>query len=265
MGASSRTPSISVLFPAYNDASTIASLVLLSRLTVGRLTDDYEILVVNDGSGDPTPEVLAELSTLVPELRVLHHPVNRGYGAALKTGFAAATKDLLFYTDGDAQFQPCEIALLLRALDPDADYVSGYRARRADPFLRVLLGRPYQALVRVAFGLKLRDIDCDFRLFRRRVLQQVELRESNGTLCIELLKKLEDRGFSFREVLVQHCPRVSGRSQYFRPGRVVHGFFQTLRLWVKLVIRKEHLRPAGARPAPSLQPGVGASIELTEE
>ena len=265
MSLGSRTASISVLFPAYNDAGTIASLVLLSRLTVGRLTDDYEILVVNDGSGDATPEVLAELSRLVPELRVLHHPVNRGYGAALKTGFAAATKDLLFYTDGDAQFQPSEIALLLQALDPKADYVSGYRARRADPFLRVLLGRPYQALVRVAFGLRLRDIDCDFRLFRRRVLQRVELAESNGTLSIELLKKLEDGGFRFREVLVHHYPRVSGRSQYFRPGRVMHGFFQMLRLWVKLVIRKEHLRPAGARPAPAFDRGVGASAELTEK
>jgi glycosyltransferase involved in cell wall biosynthesis len=97
-------PSISVFFPAYNDAGTIASMVVLADYTLRKLTNDYEVIVVNDGSRDHTAQVLSELETLYPRLRVVHHPVNRGYGSALRTGFANASKELIFYTDGDAQY-----------------------------------------------------------------------------------------------------------------------------------------------------------------
>ncbi len=272
--------SITALFPAYNDAGTIASVVVSARAALGRLSCDYEILVVNDGSRDHTGEVLTELEQLIPELRVIHHSVNQGYGAALRTGFAAATKDLVFYTDGDAQFDPREITRLVDALDDDGgvDYVTGYRLRRADPFLRVTLGRPYHWAIRQAFGLKMRDVDCDFRLFRRNILQQVETTESNGSFCFELLKKLKDRGFRFREVPVSHHPRVYGRSQYYTPRRVVRAYIQLFELWVELVIRKSHLgspdRPTTDRvvetqqsAAGSQQPVVGGrslSLDLPE-
>ena len=245
--------SISALFPAYNDAGTIASVVLSARAALGRLSHDYEIIVVNDGSRDHTGEVLTELEQLLPELRVIHHSVNQGYGAALRTGFAAATKDLVFYTDGDAQFDPREITRLVDALGSDddgVDYVTGYRLRRADPFLRITLGKPYHWTIRRAFGLRLRDVDCDFRLFRRTILQQVELTESNGSFCIELLKKLQDRGFRFREVPVSHHPRVYGRSQYYTPRKVVRAYIQLFELWVELVIRKTHLGSTGSHIPP---------------
>lgn len=238
--------SISALFPAYNDAGTIASVVVTARRALRHLTGDFEILVVNDGSRDHTAEVLTELDPLIPELRIIHHAVNRGYGAALRTGFAAATKELVFYTDGDAQFDPREVCLLADALDQGADYVVGYRTRRADPFIRVALGRPYHWLVRRAFGLRLRDVDCDFRLFRRSVLGQMELAESNGTFSIELLKKLHDGGFQFREVPVHHYPRVYGRSQYFRADKVLRGYHQLLVLWLRLVVRKSHRRSSAS-------------------
>jgi glycosyltransferase involved in cell wall biosynthesis len=238
--------SISALFPAYNDAGTIASVVVSARATLSRLSCDYEILVVNDGSQDHTGEVLTELEQLFPELRVIHHSVNQGYGAALRTGFDAATKDLVFYTDGDAQFDPREMTRLVDALNDDdtVDYVTGYRLRRADPFFRITLGRPYHWAIRRAFGLKLRDVDCDFRLFRRNILQQLELTESNGGFCIELLKKLQDHGRRFREVPVSHYPRVYGRSQYYTPRRVLRAYLQLFELWVDLVIRKTHLDPS---------------------
>lgn len=230
-------------------------MVLIARITVRRLTDDYEILVVDDGSEDHTAEVLAELQRLVPELRVLRHPQNRGYGAALRTGFAAASKDLVFYTDGDAQFDPREMKVLADSLDEDVDYVTGYKISRADPILRVALGRPYHWAVRLAFGLKLRDIDCDFRLLRRRALRQVELTETNGSLCIELLKKLEDAGFRFREVPVHHYPRAYGRSQYYTPRRVLRAYRQLFGLWLKLVVRKSHLRaPVASMEGATAQP-----------
>ena len=171
------------------------------------------------------------------------HDVNRGYGAALVTGFRAATKELVFYTDGDGQFDPRELAKLVAHLAPDIDYVSGFRTKRADPFLRVLVGNPYHRFVRFAFGLALTDIDCDFRLFRRPVLDAIELEETDGTMCIELLKKLHDGRFRFDEIAVSHYPRVYGRSQYFTVGGVLQSYAQLFRLWVRMVVKKSHLEP----------------------
>lgn len=240
--------SISVLFPAFNDAGTIASMVLCARRTLRQLSCDYEILVVDDGSRDGTGFILEELKQVVPELRVICHETNRGYGAALASGFRGAQKDLVFYTDGDAQFDPRELPLLVRELRAEIDFVSGYRKRRADPFFRVLLGNPYHRLVRAAFGLKLRDIDCDFRLFRRHVLAGIELSQSDGSMCIELLRKLDVSGFRFAEVPVRHYPRVYGRSQYFTLRGVLGSYLQLFRLWVRLVIRKEPLPSLAAIP-----------------
>jgi glycosyltransferase involved in cell wall biosynthesis len=245
--------SLSIVFPAYNDAGTIASMVLSVRRTARGLTRDFEILVVDDGSRDGTGAILDELEALVPELRVLRHGENRGYGAALRTGFDAATKDLVFYTDGDAQFDPRELPLLLERLTTGIDYVSGYRERRADPPLRVLAGNPYHLLVRSAFGLSLRDIDCDFRLFRRKVLDSIELEESDGAMCIELLRKLEDSGCRFAQAPVSHHPRVYGRSQYFTIRGVLRSYLQLFRLWMRLVVRKKRLHSAVA-PIGGLRP-----------
>ncbi len=255
-----RAQSISVVFPAFNDAGTIASMVVSARRTTRRWTEDYEIIVVNDGSRDGTAELLDELCDLVPELRVIHHPENRGYGAALRSGFQAATKELVFYTDGDAQFDPRQLDSLLGAFGPGVDYVSGYRVTRADPFVRVLVGRPYHRLVRVAFALKLRDIDCDFRLIRRVVLQGLGLEESDGTMCLEMLKKLHDGEFRFTEVPVRHYPRVYGRSQYFTPRSMLSSYVRLFRLWVRLVVKKSPLQPTMASLA-SLQRKPGEARE----
>jgi glycosyltransferase involved in cell wall biosynthesis len=235
--------SLTIVFPAYNDAGTIASMVVSARRTARKIANDFEILVVDDGSGDGTGSILEELEALVPELRVLRHAENRGYGAALRTGFAAATKELVFYTDGDAQFDPRELPRLVERLAPGVDYVSGYRKRRADPPLRVLVGNPYHRLVRAAFGLSVRDIDCDFRLFRRQVLDEIELEESDGSMCIELLKKLQDAGCRFAQAPVSHYPRVYGRSQYFTLRGVLRSYLQLFRLWMRLVVRRKHREP----------------------
>jgi glycosyltransferase involved in cell wall biosynthesis len=244
--------SITVVFPAFNDAGTIASMVVSARRTLRSLTEDYEILVVDDGSRDGTGAILEELGTLVRELRVIRHEENRGYGAALRSGFGAATKDLVFYTDGDAQFDPRELPALVAALAPGIDYVSGYRKRRADPPLRVLIGNPYHRFVRSLFGLELRDIDCDFRLFRRQALNLIELEENDGSMCIELLKKLQDGRYRFAQVPVRHYPRVYGRSQYFTVRGVLRSYRQLFRLWTRLVVHKRHLQQ-GVAPLPSLR------------
>src|SRR5690606_1984240 len=155
---------LSVFFPAYNDSGTIASMVVSALLAARTLTPDREIIVVNDGGRDATPRVLDELARVYPEVRIVHHAVNRGYGGALRSGFATATKDVVFYTDGDAQYDPSEMVLLWERLTPDVDLVNGYKISRSDPLHRIVIGRLYHHTVRTLFGLKVRDVDCDFRM-----------------------------------------------------------------------------------------------------
>jgi glycosyltransferase involved in cell wall biosynthesis len=239
--------SLSVFFPAYNDLGTIASLVLLAHLTARRLTNDYEIIVVDDGSPDGTGELLGELAGQYSWLRVVRHEHNRGYGGALRSGFASATKDLVFYTDGDAQYDPREMTVLFDALGSDVDFVNGYKISRSDPLHRVIIGRVYHWFVKVAFGLRLRDVDCDFRLMRREVLDRVELTRSSGVICVELMKKVQDHGFRIAQAPVHHYHRSYGKSQFFNFARVARTLVDLARLWEELVVRKQHLR---SRPAP---------------
>src|SRR6266403_1347490 len=144
---------LSVFFPAYNDSGTIASMVIRSVKTAAELTPDFEVIVVDDGSADGTAEIADELARTYPRVRAIHHPKNRDYGAALRTGFHAATKELIFYTDGDAQYDPAELADLWAKMTPDADLVNGYKISRSDPLHRVVLGRVYHHIVSLMFGL----------------------------------------------------------------------------------------------------------------
>lgn len=235
MTAESRPPSISVFFPAYNDAGTIASMVVTAVRTLRELTDDYEVIVVNDGSEDHTAEVLEELARLYDCLRVIHHPKNLGYGAALRSGFAACTKELIFYTDGDAQYDPRELKLLLPALREEVDLVNGWKIERHDPLHRVIIGRIYQYVVKFAFGLKLKDVDCDFRLMRRTIFEKVKLKSDSGVICVELMKKVQDAGFGLAEVPVHHYHRAYGRSQFFNFRRIKRTLIQLVHLWFELV------------------------------
>jgi len=241
-------PSLSIFFPAYNDAGTIASLALIAHMTARTLTDDYEVIVVEDGSPDHTGALLDEMARSFPWLKVVHHAKNRGYGGALRSGFATASKDLVFYTDGDAQYDPREVALLWQALTPETDFVNGYKIGRSDPVHRIVIGRVYHWFVKLSFALRLRDVDCDFRLMRRSVLDKVELTRSSGVICVELMKKVQDHGFRIAQVPVHHFHRSYGKSQFFNFRRVGRTLVDLARLWLALVIHKEHLKPA---PAPA--------------
>jgi glycosyltransferase involved in cell wall biosynthesis len=246
---SRRSVGLSVVFPAYNDAGTIASMVVSARLAARELVDDYEIVVVNDGSADHTAEVLTELEAVFPELRVVHHAKNRGYGGALRSGFQTASKDLVFYTDGDAQYDPREMESLFAVWDEKSDFVNGVKIGRSDPLHRAIIGRVYHWFVRVAFGLPLKDVDCDFRLFRRAIFDKVELTKDSGVICVELMKKVKDHGFRIQQVPVHHYHRAYGRSQFFNFRRVVRTLLDLARLWNDLVIRKIHLEKPAASAA----------------
>jgi glycosyltransferase involved in cell wall biosynthesis len=238
-------PSISVFFPAYNDAGTITSMVITSLLTLRELTDDYEVIVINDGSQDHTAQVLDELARIYPaEVRVIHHERNKGYGGALRSGFAASSKEWIFYTDGDAQYDPRELANLARLANDDVDFINGWKIARNDPLHRIIIGRIYQYVIKFAFGLKLRDVDCDFRLMRGQVFEQVQLTSDSGVICVELMKKVQDAGFRLAETPVHHFHRVYGKSQFFNFKRLAQVAHDLSILWWELVIKKEHRSPA---------------------
>ena len=190
---SATRPSISAFFPAYNDGGTIASMVMSAMLILEELTDDYEIIIIDDGSSDYTPQILDRLAADYEHVRVIHHEQNRGYGGALRTGFENATKDWIFYTDGDAQYDVRDLHKLYPLLTEGVDMAQGYKISRNDPWYRKIIGRLYHHAVKVAFGLKLRDVDCDFRLIRREVFDKVQLTRSSGVICVEMMKKIQDQ------------------------------------------------------------------------
>ncbi len=241
-GSERRDLSISAFFPAYNDGGTIASMVISTDIVLRSVTSDYEIIVVNDGSADYTRDMLDELEKRYDHLRVIHHPKNRGYGGALRSGFSAATKELVFYTDGDAQYDPRELRQLIEAFGEGIDLVNGYKIERGDPLHRKVIGRFYHWGVKLAFGLKLRDVDCDFRLMRRCIFDKVQLVSNSGVICVELMKKTQDHGYSIAQVPVHHYHRAYGVSQFFNFHRVYKTLSDLARLWFELVLHKKHLR-----------------------
>jgi glycosyltransferase involved in cell wall biosynthesis len=229
-------PSISAFFPCYNDAKTIGGLVTQADRVLGELTDDYEIIVVNDGSKDESASVLAELAKQVPALRVVHHAINRGYGAALRSGFDQATKELVFYTDGDGQYDVNEIPILLMLLTDDTHFVNGMKMTRQDPPHRVFIGNLHRFATRWSFWLPINDVDCDFRLIRRSILDKIRLSSSSGSICVELVKQAHRAGAQFREVSVHHYARRSGVSEFFTPRRILHTYADLAVMWVELMI-----------------------------
>jgi glycosyltransferase involved in cell wall biosynthesis len=239
--------SVSVFFPCYNDAESIRKLALTADATLKQITTDPEIIVVDDGSSDNSVEVLRSLEAEIPYFRFIEHPQNRGYGAALTTGFKAATRDYVFYTDGDGQYDPSELLLLVAEMRPGIDVVNGYKRTRQDPWYRLLVGSLYQQMARTMFSLPIRDVDCDFRLLRREALRDIELESKDGAICVELVRKLSDSGQNMTEVPVTHFARAFGTSQFFRPRRIARAAVGVGRWYFRLVIMREQKRRVRAR------------------
>jgi glycosyltransferase involved in cell wall biosynthesis len=230
-------PSLSVFFPAYNDAFSLPALVRKTFATLERYVADYEVVVVDDGSRDRTAEVLEELRLeFSPWLRVVTHAHNRGYGGALRSGFAAARKEFVFYTDGDGQYDVGELPRLLELVGPATGLVNGYKLERRDPRHRVWIGNVYNFCARLLFRIRIRDIDCDYRLIRRALLAKIHLTSTSGTICVELVRRLELSGCQVAEIGVHHYPRLHGKSQFFRIRSLAVTLVQLVRLWVRLVI-----------------------------
>jgi glycosyltransferase involved in cell wall biosynthesis len=228
-------PSISVVLPAYNEAKNIEPVVAEATQALEPLVDDFEIVVVNDGSKDGTGAVTRELMASHPHLRLVEHEVNRGFGAAVFSGFTSATKEWIFYADADRQFVLDELSRFLPHTT-DYDLIAGYRAPRRDPFLRVLYGKGWSFLCTLLFGYTVRDVDCGFKLLRREIIQQVgpQIRSRGATFSIDWLARAKRAGFRFAEVPVTHRPRVAGSQTGANLGVITRAFRELVQLRLQL-------------------------------
>jgi glycosyltransferase involved in cell wall biosynthesis len=233
--------SLSIFFPCYNDAGTIGSLVAAADSVAQELTDDYEIMVVDDGSTDRSRELLLELRNKYPKLLLVFHETNKGYGAALRSGFSHATKDIVFYTDGDGQYDVYDLRKLFPIMQDGVDIVNGYKLSRNDPLYRIIIGIVYLRIMRLLFNFHVRDVDCDFRLIRRRVFENIRLNHYSGVICLELVKKLELAGYRFVDFPVHHYHRTYGKSQFFNFKRLFKTALNILRLWWEIITKKDML------------------------
>ena len=230
---------VSAMFPCYNDAETIGGLVDEVYFALSPIVDEVEVIVVNDGSADNSREVLDRLVTTRPWLRPIHHERNRGYGGALITGFDAARYDWIFYTDGDAQYDAREAAMLIPLATEDVDIVQGYKLGRGDPLHRKIIGRLYHHVVKVMFSLPGRDTDCDFRLFRRSLIESRPLTSTSGVICVEMMCSFREQDARFVEAPVHHYARTSGTSEFFRLPAISRSAVGLVRLWWRMVVRRD--------------------------
>ena len=201
--------SLSVFFPCHNEAGSIASLTCQTLEVLKEISDDYEVIIVNDGSTDATAEIADRLAQENRQVKVVHHPINRGYGGALQSGFRTAGKGWVFYTDGDGQFDIKELPPLLELTD-EYDIITCYRLNRQDNLMRKMNAWAWEKLMNFVFNLKLRDIDCAFKLYRREIFDRIEMRSEGALIDTEILARAKQAGFTMTQRGVHHYPRTSG-------------------------------------------------------
>ncbi|MBI3749820.1 MAG: glycosyltransferase family 2 protein [Chloroflexi bacterium] len=233
-----RVARLSYFFPAHNEEANLEGLVDEALATLPTLADTFEIIAVDDGSRDATASIAERLAERHPDVvRLVRHPVNLGYGAALRSGFATSRYELVAFTDGDRQFRVADLGrLTARLAAPDSpDVVVGFRIKRADPLVRTLYARAYRLANRTFFGLRVTDVDCACKLFRRPALERLRVESGGAFFSAELLIKLEAEGASVAEVGVPHYPRTAGSATGARPSvvfRAVRDFWLLrLRMW----------------------------------
>lgn len=225
--------SLTIFFPCYNEEENVRRATEAAIEAAQLVTDDYEILIVNDGSKDRTGKIADELEKQYPVVRALHHPRNRGYGAALQTGYSSASKDAVFYTDGDLQFDIKEITLLWPLLE-EYDVVTGYRIKRMDSLLRKINSFGWTTLTKIMFGLPVRDVNCAFKMFRREVVADMQLKSEGALIDAEVFAKAKKAGYRITEIGVHHYPRQFGTQTGANPFVIVQAFWELTKLWWKL-------------------------------
>lgn len=228
-------PSISLVLPAYNEADNIEPLVAEAVPALETCADDYEVIVVDDGSSDDTAGITRHVMESNPRVRLVQHPVNQGFGAAVFSGFTNAVKDWIFYTDADRQFVLSELERFVPLMD-QADLIAGYRAPRRDPFLRVFYGKGWSMLCTLLFGYTVRDVDCGFKLFRREIIQELapQIASRGATFSIEWLVRAKRAGYRFAELPVTHRPRLAGSQTGANIDVILRAFRELVRVRLQL-------------------------------
>lgn len=223
--------SISVIFPAYNEEANIGVLIDRTIPVLDENTDRWEIIVVDDGSSDRTQEIVKRYGN--KHLSLIHHPYNRGYGAAVTSGIASAKNDLIFFSDSDLQFDIRELGKLLQWID-QYDIVIGYRQKRCDPFFRRLNAFGWNALVRFLFGLKVKDINCAFKIFNRPVFEKISIDAAGAMINTDILAQAAKYEFTVKEVPVTHYPRLKGKQTGAKIQVILKAFNELFHLYRKL-------------------------------
>jgi len=250
-----RLRSLSVVLPAFNEQYNLRRTVEAARRILPKVASQWEIIIVNDGSRDATGRICDTLVAQIPRVRAVHHCGNKGYGAALKSGIMAARYDWIFFSDSDGQFDFAEISRLLDHAGEN-DIVAGFRKHRNDPFYRALNARGWNILARVSLGVAVRDIDCAFKLFRRRVFEQVQIRSVGAMVNTEILCQAFKFGMRIKEVEVTHYPREHGQPSGAKLRVIVKAFRELFRMWWKLrtiTHEQEGLYPRGADEAAGVE------------
>lgn len=251
---------LSLVLPAHNEAENIEAVVERALEVLPAVTREHEIIVVDDGSKDDTPEIIDRLAAAHPTVVALHHPVNKGYGAALTTGFAAATGDQIMFMDSDRQFDIADIRALLPYLG-HYDIVAGYRIKRRDPLYRRMYGKMFGMSVWTLFGVHMRDIDCAFKIYRADLLKGITLTTPGALINTEMLARSKRKGATIVEVGVNHYPRLAGESSGGSPSVVFRAMGETGKLWLRL--RNEADAEAGITPDAFAQEATGSSRART--
>lgn len=225
--------SVSIIFPAYNEEENIANSVNNAISAFSKYFENVTVIPVNDGGHDATGEIIDAMAAEDERVKPVHHEVNKGYGSALRSGFKAAKNDYIFFSDSDGQFDLEEITRLLEHID-SYDLVLGYRAHRADPFHRKLNAWAWGSLVRLLFRIKVKDIDCAFKLFRRSIFDEIKLQSGGAMVNTELLALAKKRGFSMINVPVSHYPRELGQQTGANPLVILRAFMELFKLYAKI-------------------------------
>jgi glycosyltransferase involved in cell wall biosynthesis len=224
---------ISAFFPAYNEEANIVTLAEKTSKVLSGICEDYEVIIVNDGSKDKTAEVSAALASRDRHVVALNHEKNRGYGAAVKTGMYASKFEWVFFTDGDGQFDVGEIPLLAKLTDK-YDLVNGFRIKRADPFMRKLNAFAWGTMVKFLFNFRVKDVDCAFKLIKKEILDRARIESEGALVSTELLAKAKKMGYRIGEVGVHHYPRTAGTQTGAKLGVILKAFGELFKLYGKI-------------------------------
>lgn len=228
---------LSLFFPAYNEAKNISTTVEKALAVLPKVATKWELLIINDGSKDNTKEVIASLAKKHKGVRAINHPVNRGYGAALKTGFAESKYEWVVFTDSDGQFDFSEVTHFIeKQKETDADLVVGYYKKRQVSKLKILTSKMWEAAVFVLFGLRVHDIDCGFKFIRKSVINKVSPLESERGAFIssEFLIKARRANFKIVEIPITHYARLAGEGTGRKLNVIIQSFIDLGKLWIKL-------------------------------